>query len=67
VLFVTHDVDEAILLADRILVLGEGRITLDAPGNPPGSRDRADSRAIALRRRLLHELGVGAAAETAAT
>ena len=31
VLLVTHDVDEAILLADRALVLVDGQITLDAP------------------------------------
>ena len=31
VVLVTHDVDEAILLADRTLVLVDGTITLDAP------------------------------------
>ncbi len=39
VLLVTHDVDEAILLADRALVLVDGPITLDAPvslGRPTG-------------------------------
>src|ERR1700731_1121074 len=29
VLLVTHDVDEAILLADRVLVLTDGKISLD--------------------------------------
>ncbi len=67
VLFVTHDVDEAILLADRIIVLGEGRITLDTPGAGGGARDRSDIRAIALRKRLLQELGVAAATEKAPT
>lgn len=63
VLFVTHDVDEAILLADRILVLTEGRLSLDLPGLAPESRGRGAEPAIALRRRLLQELGVGAALE----
>ena len=32
VLFVTHDVDEALLLADRVIVLGgDGRVAQDAP------------------------------------
>ncbi len=66
VLFVTHDVDEAILLADRIIVLGEGRITLDRPGLPPETRDRGDARAIALRGQLLQELGLDSAAQKAA-
>src|SRR5690606_11479056 len=35
VLLVTHDVDEAILLADRILVLTQGRITFDRPVSIP--------------------------------
>ena len=31
VLHVTHDVDEAILLADRVVVLSGGRVSLDRP------------------------------------
>ena len=47
VLFVTHDVDEAILLADRVLVLSDGQLSLDLAvdverprlrGNPMFSR-----------------------------
>ncbi|KQV56893.1 MULTISPECIES: ABC transporter ATP-binding protein [unclassified Caulobacter] len=57
VLLVTHDVDEAIALADRVLVLDKGRIaaeeriTLDRPRAP-------DARFQAIRRRLLSQLGV---------
>jgi sulfonate transport system ATP-binding protein len=50
VLLVTHDVDEAILLADRVLVLVDGRIGLD---RRVGASSDAD-----LRRALLSELGV---------
>ena len=43
VLHVTHDVDEAILLADRVVVLSGGRVSLDRPREPalptqPGRR-----------------------------
>lgn len=61
VLLVTHDVDEAIRLADRILILREGRfatkLTVDA--NHP--RDRNDPSVVEYRRILLGELGVGEA------
>ncbi|MFG2787224.1 ABC transporter ATP-binding protein [Streptomyces sp. NPDC048419] len=51
VLLVTHDVDEAIVLADRVLVLEEGRIGLDLPVDHERPRD-------AYRSRLLAALGV---------
>ena len=31
VLFVTHDVDEALVLADRLIVLSDGDLRLDIP------------------------------------
>ena len=58
VLLVTHDVDEAILLADRALVLTGGQITLDVPVGLDRPRDRGHRGFIALRSRLLRELGV---------
>ena len=58
VLLVTHDVDEAILLADRALVLVNGKITLDLPVSLGRPRDRGHPGFIALRTRLLGELGV---------
>ena len=58
VLLVTHDVDEAILLADRALVLVDGRITLDVPVGLGRPRTRGHPGFIALRSRLLSELGV---------
>ncbi|MGC4251856.1 MAG: ABC transporter ATP-binding protein [Sphingobium sp.] len=63
VLLVTHDVEEAIALADRILVLHEGRLAYDEPVRLARPRDRGDPGFAALRERLLSELGVDAAPE----
>jgi sulfonate transport system ATP-binding protein len=58
VLLVTHDVDEALALADRVLVLGAGRIAYSTIVDVPRPRDRNHSTLIELRLRLLRELGV---------
>ncbi|WP_007517194.1 ABC transporter ATP-binding protein [Pseudofrankia saprophytica] len=58
VLLVTHDVDEAILLADRVAVLTDGRLSLDERVQLGEVRHRWDPRFSALRARLLAELGV---------
>jgi sulfonate transport system ATP-binding protein len=58
VLLVTHDVDEAVLLADRVLVLEEGRFILDLPIDLPQPRAARDERLAAYRDRLLSALGV---------
>jgi sulfonate transport system ATP-binding protein len=58
VLLVTHDVDEAIALADRVIVLSSGRISYDGRVTAPRPRDRDQPALVALRRRLLSELGV---------
>lgn len=58
VLLVTHDVDEAILLADRVLVLVDGKIPADLPVGLARPRDRGRPEFVELRRRLLAELGV---------
>jgi sulfonate transport system ATP-binding protein len=63
VLLVTHDVDEAVLLADRVLVLTDGLISLDVSVNVTSPRLRSDPQFIALRSRLLTELGVDETAE----
>lgn len=58
VLLVTHDVDEAIELADRVVVLDDGKIAADIPVDlPPELRPR-QARAAELRRQLLGYLGV---------
>jgi sulfonate transport system ATP-binding protein len=58
VLLVTHDVDEAILLADRVIVLTDGAISLDVDVAVPKPRARDSHEFATLRRRLLAELGV---------
>jgi sulfonate transport system ATP-binding protein len=58
VLLVTHDVDEALVLADRVLVLASGRIVFSGPVEVPRPRDRDNPGLTALRLRLLTELGV---------
>jgi sulfonate transport system ATP-binding protein len=58
VLLVTHDVDEAILLADRAVVLTDGRITLDLRLDLDRHRDRGHPAFVRMRNRLLLELGV---------
>ena len=58
VLLVTHDVDEAVALADRVVVLADGQLDADI-AVPKGGGGRVDlAAAVALRRRLLCRLGV---------
>jgi sulfonate transport system ATP-binding protein len=59
VVLVTHDVDEAVLLADRVLVLSNGAFTLDLPVKMAKPRERTNQHFASLRARLLAELGVG--------
>ncbi|HEX3789208.1 MAG TPA: ABC transporter ATP-binding protein [Pseudonocardiaceae bacterium] len=56
VLLVTHDVDEALALADRVLVLEAGRIA--AEHVPPRQRPRLAADLAELRTRVLSDLGV---------
>ncbi|MEU6043234.1 ABC transporter ATP-binding protein [Streptomyces griseus] len=58
VLLVTHDVDEALLLADRALVMREGRIAYDTPVALDRPREVGSPGFAELRSRLLAELGV---------
>ncbi|MER6342924.1 ABC transporter ATP-binding protein [Streptomyces sp. NPDC001595] len=58
VLLVTHDVDEAIVLADRVLVLDHGRIGLDLTIDRPHPRSNRDPLLSEYRERLLAALGV---------
>ena len=58
VLLVTHDVDEAIQLADRVLVLVAGQIAVDQRITLPTPRSHRDRRFLEYRELLLGSLGV---------
>jgi len=58
VVLVTHDVEEAILLADRIAVLDRGVIADLLEVDMPRPRSRRDERFELLRVRILEDLGV---------
>lgn len=58
VLLVTHDVDEAIALADRILVIREGHIAFEAKVEARRPRHLNDATVVDLRLELLQQLGV---------
>lgn len=60
VLLVTHDVDEALLLADRAVVLERGKIRVDVPIPLPRPRRHSDPDFETLRTLLLDALGVHA-------
>ncbi|RVU19827.1 ATP-binding cassette domain-containing protein [Methylobacterium oryzihabitans] len=55
-LLVTHDVAEAVALADRILVVEDGRIALDLPVPVARPRRRGDAALAALEGRILDHL-----------
>ncbi|SEN18558.1 sulfonate transport system ATP-binding protein [Duganella sp. CF517] len=58
VLLVTHDVDEAVLLADRVLVLDKGRIVSDIAITQPRPRSAERPEFQRVRAELLQLLGV---------
>jgi NitT/TauT family transport system ATP-binding protein len=59
-LLVTHDVEEAILLADRVILFSDrpARIIADVSVDQPHPRRRDDADLVRLRRTLLEKLGV---------
>jgi len=67
VLLVTHDVDEAIGLADRVIVLEDGRISADQAIELPTPRSHREPKFLAYRDSLLRALGVGEPHDTRET
>jgi NitT/TauT family transport system ATP-binding protein len=62
IVFVTHDIEEALVLGDRILVVAEGRILDDlacALPRPRGEDARGSADAIHLRKTIIGHLGLG--------
>lgn len=53
---VTHDVQEALALADRVLLVEDGCIALDLPVHLARPRRRGDAAFAALEQRLLERL-----------
>jgi NitT/TauT family transport system ATP-binding protein len=60
VLLVTHDVEEALVMAERVVVLSErpARIKADVAVDLPYPRHRDHPRIVELRRQVLELLGV---------
>lgn len=61
-LLVTHDVEEALVLADRVIVLSDrpAKILSEFRVDEPFPRRRDDARIVALRREILDLLAAGA-------
>lgn len=53
---VTHDVAEAVILADRVVVLDEGRIAMDLTIDLPRPRRHGSPQAAALEQKILDRL-----------
>ena len=53
---ITHDVDEAVMLGDRILLIDKGRITMDTRVTLPRPRKRKDREFVTLADKVLERL-----------
>lgn len=55
-LLITHDVSEAVLLADRVVVIRDGQINYDVPITIPRPRRRSDAAIVALQSKILEQV-----------
>jgi sulfonate transport system ATP-binding protein len=55
-ILVTHDVAEAVTVADRVLMIENGEITLDMPIELPRPRERGSAEVAALEGAILRHL-----------
>jgi sulfonate transport system ATP-binding protein len=55
-LLVTHEVEEAVYLSDRTIVIEEGKISLSLPITLPRPRDRASTEFAQLKARILDQI-----------
>ena len=55
-LLITHDVAEAVALADRVVVIREGRLAYDVDVDLPRPRRRIDPAAVALQSKILEQV-----------
>ena len=61
IFFVTHDIEEALILADRVVLLAEGRLVDDLAVTLPRPRDedvRASAEAVEITKVILAHLGI---------
>ena len=55
-LLITHDVEEAVALADRVVVIQDGKIALDEPVHLSRPRRRGDPEFAAIKERILSQV-----------
>lgn len=55
-LLVTHDVEEAVTLTDRVILLRDGKIAMDLPLSLPRPRQRDDARFASLVGQILNQV-----------
>lgn len=61
IFFVTHDIEEALILADRVILLAEGKLVDDIRVGLPRPRDedvRASNEAVGITKVILAHLGI---------
>ena len=61
IFFVTHDIEEALILADRVILMRDGKLVQDLPVDLPRPRDedvRASPDAVTMSKVILDELGI---------